>query len=299
MSLSRLEVVYGKLEGAEGKFARDPTGYLAIEAGIFRKNGLDVSWQHLQGTEERYRRLENGKAHLSFVVGRAALQHFLDSRTTRILGSSMNTCPYYLIVDPAIKEMKNIKGRSLACREDTARIAPLSQVFQDRIGLDLGADVTLKLTPGDQEAFDLLIGGTAQAAFLPRQYGFLAEDRGFRSVSGWDDLVDDPLPIMIETTETLLSKKGEEFAAFLQSHREGIRYLRSNRADTLSMLGDIFGHSASLAAKTYDKYLVYLDDRLTIGIGQLERLLAMVAPDTPGGVRQLASEWILPRALTG
>jgi hypothetical protein len=33
MSLVQLSVMYGHLEGTEGKFARDPSGYISIEAG--------------------------------------------------------------------------------------------------------------------------------------------------------------------------------------------------------------------------------------------------------------------------
>ncbi len=297
MSLSRLEVTYGKLEGTQGKFARDPTGYLAIEAGIFRSKGLEVSWQHVQGTEERYRRLESGSADISLVVGRAALHHFLASRTTRILGSSMNSCPYYLVVNPTIREIGDLKGKSLACRESVARISPLAQAFQERGQLMLGKDMALKLPEGDQDAFNMLTGGEVQAALLPRPYGFIAEENGFRKMSGWPDIVDDPLPVMIETTEVLLREKEKDFSAFLEAHREGIRYLKSNRAETIRMLSINFGHSPSLAAKTYDDYLVWLDDRLTVDYGQLEKLLTQVAPDTPGGARLLASEWILPVAL--
>jgi hypothetical protein len=77
MSLIQINVMYGHLEGNAGAFSRDPSGYLSIEAGIFQKHGLEVSWNHVQGTEERYRRLENGTAQISLVVGRASLQHFL------------------------------------------------------------------------------------------------------------------------------------------------------------------------------------------------------------------------------
>src|SRR5215471_11392250 len=114
MSLAKLEVMYGHIDGAQGKFARDPSGYLAIEAGIFRKRGLEVSWQHVQGAEQRYHKLADSSAHISLVVGRGALQHFLESRTTRILGASMNTCPYCLMVSSAIKEIQDLKGRTLA-----------------------------------------------------------------------------------------------------------------------------------------------------------------------------------------
>ena len=75
--------MYGHLEGTEGKFARDPSGYLSIEAGIYQKHGLEISWNHVQGTEERYRRLGRRPAQISLVVGRASLQHFLDSKNNQ------------------------------------------------------------------------------------------------------------------------------------------------------------------------------------------------------------------------
>ena len=109
MSLIQLNVMYGHLEGNAGAFSRDPSGYLSIEAGIFRKHGLEVSWNHVQGTEERYRRLENGTAQISLVVGRASLQHFLTSGTTKILGCAMNSCSYYLMVEPSVAKLEDLK----------------------------------------------------------------------------------------------------------------------------------------------------------------------------------------------
>ena len=130
MALTKLSCMYGHLEGIDGKFARDVTGYLSIADGIYEKHGLDISWNHVQGTEERYRRLENGEAQLSFVVGRASLQHFLDTKTTRVIGCAMNSCPYLLVADGAIKEIKDLKGQTVVCRDGPARGVPLGWQFQ-------------------------------------------------------------------------------------------------------------------------------------------------------------------------
>ena len=299
MSLTQFTAMYGKLEGAEGKFAREVTGYIGMEAGIYSKWGLDLSWQHVQGTEERYRRLETGAADISFVVGRAALKHFLDSGTTRLIGSSLNSCPYYLVVNPAVNMLGDLKGKAIACREEPARSAPLAWIFDQKAGLKLGEDVTLKLPAGDQDAFDLLAGGQVQAALLPRQYGFLAEEKGFKRMSEWPDIVDDPLPVAIETTEKILRDRSRELTSFIAAHREAIRHLKANRDQTVRMLCARFGHSPALASKTFDEYLLLLDDRLTIDLKHLENLLAQVAPNYPGGARKLASQWIVPGALQG
>ena len=297
MSRVQLNVMYGHLEGTEGKFARDPSGYLSIDAGIFRKYGLDVSWSHVQGTEERYRRLENGSAQISLVVGRASLQHFFDSKATRILGCAMNSCPYYLIASPAIRQLGDLTGKTLACREGPSRHTPIAEVFRERARLGVGEDLLLELSNSDQEAFNLLISGRVEAALLPRPYGFWAEERAFRRITDWPDIVDDPLPITIETTATLLRERGQDLSTFLKAHREGIRYMKTHRAETIRMLEKQIGHSPSFAAKTFDEYLAWMDERLTVDFKQLEKLLAQAARERAGGAGTVAAEWVIPGAL--
>jgi ABC-type nitrate/sulfonate/bicarbonate transport system substrate-binding protein len=289
--------MYGHLEGNAGAFARDPSGYLSIEAEIFQKHELEVSWNHVQGTEERYRRLENGTAQISLVVGRASLQHFLASRTTRILGCAMNSCSYYLMAEPSVSKLEDLKGKIIACREGPSRHTPIAETFQKLARLQVGRDLTLQLPSSDQEAYGLLIDGKVQAALVPRAFGFWAEDRGFKRVSSWPEIVDDPLPITIETTERLWRERGKDFETFLTAHREGIRHLKANRNAAIRILGERFGHSPGFAARTFDDYLVCLDDSLKVDFKQLEQLLSQVAPDAPGGAKQVAAEWIVPGAL--
>jgi ABC-type nitrate/sulfonate/bicarbonate transport system substrate-binding protein len=297
MSLTQLNVMYGHLEGNAGAFARDPSGYLSIEAGIFRKHGLEVSWNHVQGTEERYSRLASGSAQISLVVGRASLQHFLASRTTKILGCAMNSCSYYLMVEPSVNELEDLKGKIVACREGPSRHAPIAEALRKLARLEIGRDVTLQLPASDQETYGVLINGKVQAALLPRAFGFWAEDRGFKRITNWPEIVDDPLPITIETTEKLWRERGRDFETFLTAHREGIRHLKANRDAAIKILGEKFGHSSAFAAKTFDDYLVCLDDSLKVDFKQLELLLSQVAPETPGGARKVAADWIVPGAL--
>ncbi|MGH7797635.1 MAG: ABC transporter substrate-binding protein [Candidatus Binatia bacterium] len=297
MSLTNLTVMYGHLEGAGGGFARDPSGYLSIETGIFRKHGLNVSWQHVQGTEQRYRRLEDGSAQISLLVGRASLQHFLTSKTTRILGCVMNSCPYYLVASPAIATLEDLKGKVVACREGPSRNTPIAETFYERARLRAGGDLTLQLPAGDQDAFDLLISGRAQAALLPRPFGFIAEEKGFKRIADWPEIVDDPLPITIETTSNLARERVNDFATFVAAHREGIGYFKANRAEAIRVLEKQFGHSRAMAEKIFRDYVICMDETLTVDFKQFEKLLFQVAPEAAVDARRLASEWIAPGAV--
>jgi ABC-type nitrate/sulfonate/bicarbonate transport system substrate-binding protein len=287
MALTKLSCVYGHLEGIDGKFARDITGYLSIADGIYEKHGLEISWNHVQGTEERYRRLGNGEAQLSFVVGRASLQHFLDTKTTRVIGCAMNSCPYLLVVDGAIKEIKDLKGQTVVCRDGPARGVPLGRQYQQLGGLAMGYDFQIKLVGSDQEAFHSLLDKKAAAAIVPRPYGFVAEDKGFHRMLDWNDLVDDPLPITIETTQKLLGEREKDFRLFLTAHREGIVHAKANREKVVQLLIDKFGHYRSLAEKTFDDYLCYMDESLQIDMLHMGKLVAQVANDKAADARQI------------
>jgi ABC-type nitrate/sulfonate/bicarbonate transport system substrate-binding protein len=211
----------------------------------------------------------------------------------------MNSCPYCLVAAASIDDLKDLRGKTVVCREAPARGVPFEKIFHERAGLELGGDVALQLPASDQDAFSLLVSGKAPAALLPRPYGFMAEERGFHRLRAWPDAVDDPLPISIETTAALAREREKDFRAFIEAHREGIRYLKANRNEALRILAAKFNHPPTLAAKTVDDYLVCLDEQLTVDFKQFERLLSQVALEKTTDARQIASEWISPGALTG
>jgi ABC-type nitrate/sulfonate/bicarbonate transport system substrate-binding protein len=251
----------------------------------------------VQGTEERYRRLGSGEAQLSFVVGRASLQHFLDTKTTRVIGCAMNSCPYLMLADETVATIKDLKGKTVVCREGPARGVPLAWQFQQLGGIALGNDFQIKLVASDQEAFHSLLDKKAAAAIMPRPYGFVAEDEGFHRLRDWNDLVDDPLPITIETTEKLLGEREADFRTFLVAHREGIIHAKANRAKIVQLLIDKFGHYRSLAERTFDEYLGYMNESLQIDMLHLGKLVAQVSTDKSADARQIASEWAMTGAV--
>ncbi len=296
MELTRLRVLYGVLGEGDEMVARDPTGYLAIERGIYRRRGLELSWDHVQGTDERNQALAAGEADLSLVIGRASLQHFLRTGATRLIGSCMNSSPYLLMAAPEARALGDLRGKALACRGIIAETAPLAETLRDRAGLELGADVRLEPVDTDQHALDRLTAGSAVAALLPRPFDFVARERGFLPVSDWPEVAADPFPISIETMASTLRDKGNALRTFLVSHREAIRYLQGHRSETLAMLDRVFGYAPDLAAVLYDDYLVLLDPRMTVDLPQVDRLLRLTAPDAGVGVADLASRWLAPGA---
>jgi hypothetical protein len=185
----------------------------------------------------------------------------------------------------------------VVCREGPSRNTPIAETFDEKAQLRVGTDLQLQLVNGDQDAFDSLVSGKAQAALLPRPFGFIAEEKGFRRIGEWPEVVDDPLPITIETTLKLYGERGKDFQTFLGAHSEGIRHFKSNRADALRILTKHFGHSQTLAEKTLDDYVNCMDESLKVDFTRFAKLLSQVVPGASVNARQVASEWIAPGAM--
>ena len=186
---------------------------------------------------------------------------------------------------------------SIVLRSPFFVLRSFRSAFEQLGGISLGADFQLQFVGSDQEAFHALVDGRAAAALVPRPYGLIAEGRNLHRIPDWPDLVDDPLPITIETTETLLRERAKDFAAFVAAHREGIRFAKANREKVVQLLVEKFAHDRVLAEITFDDYLSYMDESLLIDVRHLGKLLAQIAGNGSASARQIATDWAMVGAV--
>jgi hypothetical protein len=106
------------------------------------------------------------------------------------------------------------------------------------------------------------------------------------------------LPITIETTAPLFYEREQDLRCFLTAHSAGIRYFKGHRSEALRILTARFGHPLSLAEKILDEYVVCMDESLKVDFRQLELLLGQLIPGSAIDARHVASEWVIPGALT-
>jgi hypothetical protein len=85
----------------------------------------------------------------------------------------------------------------------------------------------------------------------------------------------------------------------VRAHREGVRHFKAHREQAIKVLQDNFGHSPEFAAKTFDDYIVCMDESLQVDLQRLELLVSQVAPDARDDPKQVAEGWIVPGALKG
>ena len=88
--------------------------WIAKEAGIFKKNGLDIELIYISGSTRGVQSLIAGDVTFADAVGTSAINGKLAGGDFAVISSLSNTLPYYIIGKPAIKSPTDLKGRSAA-----------------------------------------------------------------------------------------------------------------------------------------------------------------------------------------
>jgi len=146
--MTRLRVVYlialvlltfAAARGAHAKsyiaYISDSTGasviyWVAKEAGIFKKHGLDLDTIFINGSVRGIQSLIAGDLSYSGAVGPAVINANLAGGDIAIIQSQMNTLPYFIIGKATIKSPEGLKGRAAA-----AHIPGTSADFAMRLAL--------------------------------------------------------------------------------------------------------------------------------------------------------------------
>jgi NitT/TauT family transport system substrate-binding protein len=88
--------------------------WVAKEAGIFKKHGVDVELIFINGSTRGIQSLIAGDVSFSGGVGTAVINGKLAGGDIAIIQSLTNTLPYYIFGKPEIKSPEDLKGRSAA-----------------------------------------------------------------------------------------------------------------------------------------------------------------------------------------
>ena len=88
--------------------------WIAKEAGLFKKQGLDAELIFINGSTRGVQSLIAGEIDFAGAVGTSAINGKLAGGDIVIVNSMVNTLPYYIIGKPDIGSPEEMKGRAAA-----------------------------------------------------------------------------------------------------------------------------------------------------------------------------------------
>jgi NitT/TauT family transport system substrate-binding protein len=210
--------------------------WVAKDAGIFKKHGLDVNVIYIEGTPKALMALLAGELQVVAGTGPAVVQAKMrGADVTMIMGFEV-FLPYYLIATPDIKRVEDLKGK-IGANHSAATSADFAMRLGLRnIGFDPDRDVNLRVVGATNLRMLAMQQGQAQFTVITTTEREEAEKRGFKVLA---DLASKRIPYPhsgVITSQRMLREKHDAMLRFSRATVEAIHFFKTQKAPTLAIL---------------------------------------------------------------
>ena len=208
--------------------------WMAKEAGIFGKNGLDVQIVYFRGGTITAMALIARETPISQVSGPPIVSAALKGADAVMVAAGNVVSEYWLMSKPELKTAAQLKGGSVAIATFGGLSDSLSRVALQKLGLNPTKDVTLVQIGTIPERLSALESGKVQAAMLNAPDNFRAQKRGLYK------LMEVRLPyqgIGVGTTRTFIRENPDVVRRYVKSQVEAVHRLKTDREGGIRVLG--------------------------------------------------------------
>ena len=210
--------------------------WVAKDAGIFKKHGLDVNVVYIEGTPKALMSLFAGELQVVAGTGPAVVQAKMrGADVTMIMGFEV-FLPYYLIAIPDVKRVEDLKGK-IGANHSAATSADFAMRLGLRnIGFDPERDVNLRVVGATNLRMLAMQQGQAQFTVITTTEREETEKRGFKVLV---DLASKRIPYPhsgLITSQRMLREKHDAMLRFGRATVEAIHFFKTQKASTTAVL---------------------------------------------------------------
>ena len=233
--------------------------WMAIESGIFRKNGLEVQLVYFRGGTITAMALVARETPISQVSGPPIVSAGLKGADAVMIAGGNVVSEYWLMSRPEIKTAEQLKGGSVAIATFGGQADFISRIALQRLGLTPGKDVAIVQIGTVPERLSALDKGRVQAAMLNTPDNVMAQKRGLYN------LVSVRLPyqgVGLATTRTFIRDSPDIVRRYVRSQIEAVHRIKTDREAGIRILAKYLASpDKEILARTYDD--ISGDDKLS------------------------------------
>ncbi|HTN70872.1 MAG TPA: ABC transporter substrate-binding protein [Methylomirabilota bacterium] len=271
---AKLYVVYASIGGTQA------IGWVAKEAGLFAKDGLDVELL-FTGGGRAITSLLSGDTPLITVGGPSVISARLAGSDAIITAHIFDTILYSLMVQPDIRTLADLKGKKLgASRFGSATDFALRYVLKLN-GLD-PKDFVIFQIGGQSETLAALKAGSINGGVIASPATAEARRLGMRELINMGTLGIEYPQTTIATTERFLRSSRETVVRFTRAYVEGAHRFLNDREFSLKVIGKYTKiQSRPTLEATYDDYAPYVKKIPTPTAGSIKTVLEQLSATDP------------------
>jgi len=144
--LEKLTIGWSAIAGSQAPF------WITKEAGLFEKNGLDVTMIYVDGGSKATQAMMSGDVPIAQVGGNAPVVARLRGADVTLIAGLLNILAYSMVVSPEIKKPEDLRGKKLSVSRFGSNSDYATRKILIKWGLKPDIDVAVLQIPGGQPA---------------------------------------------------------------------------------------------------------------------------------------------------
>jgi NitT/TauT family transport system substrate-binding protein len=242
--LTKMTVGYGSISAAQLPI------WIAKEAGIFSKNGLDVQLVFFKGSTTAVMALLSRETPISQVTGPPIVNAGLRGGDLVFVAGGAVIIDYWLMSRPEIKTAEQLKGGSIAVSTFGGQADFVSRIALKKLGLTPGKDVTMVQIGVAADRLTATETGKVRAAVLNSPESFIGEKRGLYTHAYVS------LPSQstgVATTRRFIRENPDLVRKYVRAQIEAVHRIKTDRETAVRVLVKYLGSlDKQILDRTYE-----------------------------------------------
>ncbi len=228
--------------------------WVAKEVGLFKKNGLDIELLFINGSSRAVQTLVAGDLHYSGPVGTSAMNGRMAGGDVTIIHSIVNTLPYYIIGQPAIKSPEDLKGRSAATHIPGTSADFALRLALMRFGIPY-RDIKAVMVGGAPARIAAVMTGQLDFAVITESGKLQGEKAGLKVVL---DMAKQNIPFQFTctvTSEKMIQANPDKVMSLVKAMIEAVHYFKTHKEEAIKIMQKYTrGQERSVLEGTFEAY---------------------------------------------
>jgi len=231
--------------------------WLAKDAGIFERNGLDVQPVFFAGGTTAIMALVSADTPIAQLAGPAVVNSVMAGSDATIVAGGVISLNYYLQSRAEIKTPEQLKGGSVAVSRFGSSSDFIARYALTKIGLTPGKDVTIVQIGSTTARVDAVIAGRVQATVVNPPASIIATKRGMNTLADLPKLGLVYQHTAAATTKKYIRENRDVVRRYVKSQIEAVHRIYTDKESAIRALGRFIGRNVDrdVLEKTWENLI--------------------------------------------
>lgn len=268
--------------------------YVTKEAGLFEKHGLTVDLVYVSSGSKVAQALMAREFPVA-LAGGAIVNANLAGGDLAIVGGVVNVPSFYLLVQPTIKRVEDLKGKALGVTRYGSSTDYTLRFYVKKSGLEPDREVKILQMGGQPEILAGTQAGVIQGGVFSSPADYKARKLGFVQLVDMSKIGLDYPTTSVVSTRSYIKIDPMTVKNFLMAYSEGVRRLFTDKEFTMKVTGKYTRtDDPEILAAAYSFSTNFIEKTPRLPYKAIETILAQTAETDPKAKGHKAEEYIDP-----